>query len=43
MSVSPLFSVILSYLFLQSEEKVTGMVACGAVLVVAGALSITLG
>ncbi len=43
MSVSPLFSIILSYLFLQSEEKVTGMVACGAVLIVAGALSITLG
>ena len=43
MSVSPLFSVILSYLFLQSEEKVNRRVVYGALLIVAGTTGVTLG
>lgn len=43
MSVSPLFSVILSYLFLQSEEKVNQKVVYGTLLIVSGTMGVTLG
>ena len=42
-ATNPLVSVILSYLFLQTEEKVSLKVVLGGVLVVAGAISISLG
>ena len=42
-ATNPLFSVILSRLFLQAEEKVNLKVLVGGVLVVAGAISISLG
>ncbi|MFQ5691628.1 MAG: EamA family transporter, partial [Nitrospinota bacterium] len=41
-SVFPLFSVFLSYLFLGPEEKVTWRVVSGGCLVVAGASSVLL-
>ena len=42
-ATNPLFSVILSRLFLQAEEKVNLKVLVGGVLVVAGAISVSLG
>ena len=41
-NINPLFSMILSYLFLQSEEKVTLKVATGGILIVGGAIAISL-
>ena len=42
-NIHPLYSVGLSYLFLQSSENVTGKVVGGGVLVVAGAMGVLLG
>ncbi|MFQ5691629.1 MAG: DMT family transporter [Nitrospinota bacterium] len=42
-NIHPLFSVLLSYLFLQSAEHVTGKVAAGGLLIVAGAVGVALG
>lgn len=42
-NVHPLYSVLLSYLFLQSVEKVSLKVVAGGVLVVAGAAGVLLG
>lgn len=42
-NIHPVYSVALSYLFLQSSEKVTGKVVAGGVLVVAGAMAVLLG
>ncbi|MEE8109864.1 MAG: DMT family transporter [bacterium] len=42
-SLHPIYSVILSYLFLQKAERVTRMVIAGGVLVVAGAAGVLLG
>lgn len=43
LAINPLFSVLLSYLFLQKEEKVTTKAVTGGFLIVAGALSVILG
>lgn len=42
-NIHPLYSVGLSYMFLQSSENVTGKVVGGGVLIVAGAMGVLLG
>jgi transporter family protein len=42
-NIHPLYSVGLSYIFLQSSENVTGKVVGGGVLIVAGAIGVLLG
>jgi drug/metabolite transporter (DMT)-like permease len=43
MAINPLFSVLLAYVFLQKDERVTFKVVAGGVLIVAGALGVILG
>ena len=43
LAINPLFSVLLSYIFLQKEEKVTPKAVSGGFLIVAGAMSVILG
>ncbi len=42
-AVNPLFSVLLAYTFLQKDERVTVKVVAGGVLIVFGALGVSLG
>ena len=42
-NIHPLYSVGLSYIFLQSSENVTGKVVGGGVMIVAGAMGVLLG